>query len=199
MSGVPQGSVLGPALFLIFADDVTPLVQNFVSLYADDTKLFSYILESATAMIHTAASLQTDLNNLAIWCDLMQMSYNIEKCHRLHLGKNNKCYEYSLPKMSNIQKKPNSISYDYTFHTLQQVSEEKDLGVIVDSSLNFRKHISSKISKANSILFLTKHTFKNLDAHIFKLLFKSLVRPHLEYASSVLSSVVYKGRALIIY
>ena len=185
LSGVPQGSVLGPALFLIFVADVTPLVQNFVSLYADDTKLFSYILESATAMIHTEVSLQTDLNNLAIWCDLLQMSYNIEKCHRLHLGKNNKCYKYSLPKMSNIQRKLNSISYDYTFHTLQQVSEEKDLGVTVDSSLNFRKHISSKISKANSILFLIKHTFKNLDADIFKLLFKSLVRPHLEYASSV--------------
>lgn len=185
LSGVPQGSVLGPALFLIFVADVSSIVQNFASLYADDTKLFTYIMESATEIHHTSTSLQIDLNNLAAWCDQMQMSYNIDKCHRLHLGKKNANYKYSLPKMTNIHTTSNSISYDYIFHTLQQVSEEKDLGVTVDVNLNFRKHISTKIAKANSILFLIKHTFKHLNADIFKLLYKSLVRPHLEYASSV--------------
>ena len=115
----------------------------------------------------------------------MQMSYNIDKCHSLHLGKNNPKYQYTLPKMTNIRKTTNSIAYDYTFHPLQKVKEEKDLGVIIDENLNFRKHISVKISKANSIIFLIKHTFKHLNAEMFKLLFKSLVRPHLEYASPV--------------
>ena len=187
LSGVPQGSVLGPALFLIFVADASAIVQNFVSLYADDTKLFSYIMDAAGALEYTATSLQLDLNALAVWCDLMQMSYNIDKCHSLHLGKRNQRYNYSLPKMTNIKHSANSISYDYTFHELQKVTEEKDLGVIVDENLNFRKHISGKIAKANSLVFLIKHTFKHLNADMFKMLFKSLVRPHLEYASTVWS------------
>ena len=79
------------------------------------------------------------------------------------------------------------MSYTYNFHMLQQVQEEKDLGIVVDDKLQFRKHISNKISKANTMIFLIKHTFKYLDADMFKLLYKSLVRPQLEYASSVWS------------
>ena len=85
LSGVPQGSVLGPALFLIFVADVTHIVQNFISLYADDSKLFSYILDSDTSQ-HTQESLQNDINNLCLWSDQMQMSFNAKKCHILHLG-----------------------------------------------------------------------------------------------------------------
>ena len=188
LSGVPQGSVLGPALFLIFVADSSSLVKNFISLYADDTKLFSYILENSAADTdHTTDSIQEDLNKLALWCDNMQMSYNIDKCHSLHMGIRNKKHQYTLPKMSDIKKTAHSISYNYTFHTLKQVDEEKDLGVTIDSGLKFRKHMSEKISKANSIIYLIKHTFKFLDADMFKLLYKSLVRPHLEYASPVWS------------
>ena len=79
------------------------------------------------------------------------------------------------------------MSYTYNFHKLLQVHEEKDLGVVVDDKLLFRKHISTKISKANTMIFLIKHTFKHLDAEMFNLLYKSLVRPQLEYASNVWS------------
>jgi ribonuclease P/MRP protein subunit RPP40 len=117
----------------------------------------------------------------------MQMSYNIDKCHTLHLGNHNKKHQYTLPKMSEVKHTTNSTAYTYTFHNLTQVQEEKDLGVVIDADLKFRKHISEKVSKANSILYLIKHTFKYLDADMFNLLYKSLVRPHLEYASSVWS------------
>ena len=137
--------------------------------------------------LHTTTSLQEDLNILAVWCDLMQMSYNIEKCHTLHLGHNTQKATYTLPKMSNIKKTPSGLSYYYNFHMLKQVQEEKDLGIVVDDKLQFRKHISNKISKANTMIFLIKHTFKYLDADMFKLLYKSLVQPQLEYASSVWS------------
>ena len=188
LSGVPQGSVLGPALFLIFVADASTIIRNFISLYADDTKLFTYIMDCYAANnLHTTTSLQEDLNILAVWCDLMQMSYNIEKCHTLHLGHNNQKATYTLPKMSNIKKTPRGMSYTYNFHKLKQVQEEKDLGIVVDDKLQFRKHISNKISKANTMIFLIKHTFKYLDADMFKLLYKSLVRPQLEYASSVWS------------
>ena len=184
LSGVPQGSIIGPALFLIFVADSSSLVRNFISLYADDTKLFSYLLEAASAEDkYTPLSIQKDLNTLAIYCDTMQMSYNVDKCHVLHLGKQNNHYNYSLPKMSNIKKTASSISYDYTFHNLEAVQQEKDLGVIIDHQLKFRNHINEKVKKANSLIFLIKHTFKYLNSEMFNLLYKSIVRPHLEYAS----------------
>ena len=186
LSGVPQGSVLGPALFLVFVADASQIIKNFISLYADDTKLFSYILDaSCAANLHTAESLQLDLNSLAVWCDDMLMSYNIEKCHSLHLGKHNHRTTYVLPKMSNLKKSSGGLTYDYTFHPLDKVNQEKDLGVIIDDQLSFRNHMSSKISKANTMIYLIKHTFKFLDSDMFNMLYKALVRPQVEYATPV--------------
>ena len=90
-----------------------------------------------------------------------------------------------MPKMLNYIKTNNRISYYQVFTNLDQVQEAKDLCVIIDRNLNFRKHMSLKISKANSIIFLIKSTFKYLDSEMFNLLYKTLVRPHLEYASPV--------------
>ena len=187
-SGVPQGSVLGPALFLIFVADVADIIQNFISLYADDSKLFSYILDSHDNQ-HTQVSIQEDINTLCHWSDRMQMSFNVDKCHRLHMGNSNTQYQYSLPKISSLKKTNSSISYTYTFHPLKKVTSEKDLGVTVDDRLDFKLHISQKIAKANSMIYLIKHYFKYLDADMLKLLYKSLIRPHLEYCSPVWSPI----------
>ena len=187
-SGVPQGSVLGPALFLIFVADVAEIIQNFISLYADDSKLFSYILDSQDHQ-HTQESIQEDINTLCMWSDKMQMSFNVDKCHRLHLGSNNTEFQYTLPKISGYNKCNSSTSYTYTFHPLKKVESEKDLGVTVDDKLNFKLHISQKIAKANSMIYLIKHYFKFLDAEMLKLLYKSLIRPHLEYCSPVWSPI----------
>ena len=188
LSGVPQGSVLGPALFLIFVADVADIVKNFISLYADDTKLFSYILDSQDSL-HTHLSIQEDINILCQWSDSMQMSFNVDKCHRLHMGSGNINYNYTLPKMSNVKKTQSATSYTYTFHPLKHVLNEKDLGVTVDEKLNFKLHISQKIAKANTMIYLVKHYFKHLDTEMLKLLYKSLIRPHLEYCSPVWSPV----------
>ena len=115
----------------------------------------------------------------------MQMSFNVDKCHRLHLGHSNTEFLYHLPKISNIRKSNNSMSYNYTFHPLKKVTSEKDLGVTVDDQLNFKLHISQKIAKANSMIYLIKHYFKYLDKDMLKLLYKSLILPHLEYCSPV--------------
>ena len=183
LSGVPQGSVLGPALFLIFVADVSSIINNIISMYADDTKLLNSIYENTTDI------LQEDINILSRWADEMQMSYNVDKCHTLHLGSKNPQHTYFLPKMTDIIRSSSHISYTFTLHPLKNVNEEKDLGVIVDEDLNFKNHISSKISKANSMIFLIKTCFKYLDTDMFKTLYKTLIRPHLEYASPVWSPV----------
>ena len=183
LSGVPQGSVLGPALFLIFVADVSSIINNCISLYADDTKIFNSLFENSHE------SLQEDINTLSRWADEMQMSYNIDKCHTLHLGSRNKHHTYFLPKITDIKKTATAESYTITLHPLKNVKEEKDLGVIVDENLNFKSHISAKISKANSMIYLVKNCFKYLDAEMFKTLYKTLIRPHLEYASPIWSPI----------
>ena len=192
LSGVPQGSVLGPALFLLFVADLTPTVNNFISLYADDSKLFNSLYETTDESIN---SLQADINALSNWADTMQMSFNADKCHTLHLGHRNPNHTYTLPKMSDVIKGNKFICYTYTFHKMKNVDEEKDLGVYMDKNLNFKSHISQKISKANSMIYLIKNCFKFLDANMFNSLYKSLIRPHLEYACPVWSPIA-KGEIL---
>ena len=117
------------------------------------------------------------------------MSLNVDKCHRLHMGSNNTEYHYHLPKISNMRKTRTSTSYTYTFHPLKKVTSEKDLGVTVDDKLNFKLHISQKVAKANSMIYLIKNYFKFLDKEMLKLLIKSLIRPHLEYCSAIWSPI----------
>ena len=124
-------------MFFIFLADLSPLIKNFISFYADDTKLFSYILDSKDHM-HTPESIQNDINTLTAWSEKMQMSFNAEKCHTLHLGNKNPKTNYTLAKMINIKQSTSSIKYTLHFYTLEEVDEEKDLGVLVDKNLNFK-------------------------------------------------------------
>ena len=193
LSGVPQGSVLGPTLFLLYVSQISSLVHNFTSLFADDTKLFTSLtdlnqnLPSEAEDIHTSASLQQDINILTNWSEKFQMSFNMSKCHVLHLGHNNPQNPYTMYKQQDTVIKNNSISYYLKFHTLDVVNEEVDLGVTVDNQLKFSQHTDTKIAKSNKLLGMIRHTFKFLDAETLLLLYKSLIRSRVEYATPVWS------------
>ena len=150
--------------------DISSLIQNFVSLFADDTKLFTYLLETAEKLQkYSPESIQEDINSVAHWSERMQMRFNIDKCHTLHLGSNNPKHQYTIPRQADTRTKNSSQSYTYTFHNLTQVTEEKDLGVIVDENLNFNQHIDEKINKANQMLGIIRWTFKYMDINNFDL------------------------------
>ena len=187
-SGVPQGSVLGPILFLLYIMNVTEHVDKFMSLFADDSKLFAALLDHD----RSTTELQEDINSLARWSNKMMMSFNTDKCHTLHLGRNNPICEdptasYFLPIMENVSSSQTSTSYDLKCYKLKAVEAEKDLGVIVDNRLTFNYHIDSKIAKANSMVGIIRRTFKYIDKDIFTRLYKAIVRPHVEYADIVWS------------
>jgi len=171
ISGVPQGTVLGPLLFTIFVSDMPEEMSNFIALFADDTKIYSYLLEDGQG--HLSSNLQEDLNNLQAWATTMQMKFHPDKCKCMHLGKLNPKKNYSMS------------TQDGTTHTLAATSLEKDLGVWIDDELSFSQHIQTKISKANQVLGMLRHTFKFMEPTSFTLLYKSLIRPHLEYAMVV--------------
>jgi hypothetical protein len=164
-SGIPQGSVLGPLLFVIFINDLPNLVDSDVYLFADDTKIFNIISD-----VKDTYQLQADLNKLSNWSDTWLLKFHPDKCKHMHIGKPGP--------------KPDQ-TYTLKSKTLQKVNEEKDIGVIIDSELNFDKHISEKVNKANSMFALLRRTFQFLDQSTFVPLYKTLVRTHLEFASSV--------------
>ena len=170
LSGVPQGSILGPILFTLFVNNIPDELRNIISMYADDTKIYAAV----TSELETQ-SLSDDLKAAEEWAKKMQMKFNLGKCHVMHLGRNNPHKEYTM------------TLEDGTLHTLETVETEKDLGVLVDRELKFSQHCQLKVNKANSILGCLKHSFKNMDKETFLLLYKAMIRPHLEYASCVWS------------
>ena len=165
LSGIPQGSVLGPLLFVIYINDITDNLKSDSLLYADDTKIFRRIMCKKDA-----EELQSDLNMLEAWSRKWLLSFHPDKCHVLTLGK-----------FENIQHTERYRVYDME---LDHVFEEKDIGVIVDSDLSFAEHISTKVRVANAMVGLIRRSFSYLNGKTFKKLYTAHVRPHLEYAQA---------------
>jgi ribonucleases P/MRP protein subunit RPP40 len=175
LSGVPQGSVLGPLLFLIFINDLGADLACRLLMFADDTKLFARIQG-----LDDGLSLQHDLDSVSTWADIWQMKFNESKCKVMHFGSRNVNYQYSI---NNQQ--------------LQSTSSERDLGVTVLSSLKVAAHVTEAISKANRMLGLIKRSIRSREPFILLQLYKSFVRPHLEYCVSAWSPHYAKDKELI--
>ena len=159
-SGVPQGSVLGPLLFVLFVNDLPDVVHCSVKLFADDTKL--YCLGSGEI---GRQQLQHDLDALVDWSDLWQLPFNEAKCKMLHIGSTNPEHTY---RMRGVE--------------LEWLHVERDLVVHIDSDLKFRKQAAEAVSKASRMLAVIRRSFRHIDWFTLPLLFKSLVRPHLCFA-----------------
>ena len=166
-SGVPQGSHLGPLLFLIFFNDVLTVFNDVhVLLLADDLKMFKVIHS-----INDCQTLQLNLNIFNSWCTDNGLKLNETKC-----------------KFINFSRATNSSKFAYSIdnYKLLNVDNIRDLGVIFDSKLTFVPHINNIVSKARKTLgFITRITssFRNIDA--LKFLFVALVRSKLEYCSVI--------------
>ena len=166
-SGVPQGSVLGPTLFIYFINDLPITPEHMGKIFADDTKSWNEILS-----IIDQSNMQSGINALVEWSVKWMLAFNGDKCNMLHLGKNNPKLSYTI-KDGDITK------------TLNETTSEKDLGVIVDSQLNFDEHITSVIKKSRKISGMLMKNICHKSKEIMIPLYKATVRPHLEYANAV--------------
>ena len=162
-SGVPQGSVLGPLLFLVYVNDLPDAVRAGVQLFADDAKLYSSVPSASDA-----ANLQADLRALSVWSSKWLMSFNLSKCKVLHFRHANQEFQYMLG--------------DSAF---ANAAVEKDLGIYIDKDLKFRKQASSAVAKATQVLAVIRRSFALINETTLPLLFKTLVRPHLEYGNLI--------------
>ena len=160
-SGVPQGSVLGPLLFIIYINDIEVGVSSDVSKFADDTKVGRPVKS-----IDDVRMLQEDLDKLYNWSDKWEMQFNINKCNIMRVGKGEGTVEYSL----------NNIALDRIYCA-------RDLGVQVSSDLRPRKQCIIARNKANRTLGFIRRSVTNRSPEVILKLYLSLVRPHLDYAA----------------
>ena len=166
-SGVPQGSVLGPILFLAYINDLPEQVRSRVRLFADDTAMYLCISSLSEANI-----LQEDLRKLEQWEEDWDMNFNPAKCQVLH-----------------VTRLQTPIPSKYFLHDieLESVSTAKYLGVTISEDLRWGKHIDVITKKANQTLGFLRRNIKVHNQHLKSTAYKTLVRPQLEYASSVWS------------
>ncbi len=144
-------------------------INSFISLFADDTKLYG----RSTFQNQTSA-FQDDLSKLQAWSDTWKLRFNETKCTTLYLGKDNTKHIYNMSTSNGPV-------------NLDESEMEKDLGVQIDNPLKFDIHITDAIKKANSKLGMIKRTFVYLDKDLLTPLYTSLVRPLLEYGNVVWS------------
>lgn len=167
-SGVPQGSHLGPLLFIIFINDLIEKLSCSCLLYADDLKVYNVISQTSDCL-----ALQKDLDIVSEWCKVNHMHLNINKC--------------SIITFTN---KKHKIIHTYTIEgeTLKRLFIVKDLGIYFDEKLSFREHYEQITSRANKLLgFVLRSSkdFKNPRSVLY--LYFSLVRSVLEYGSPIWS------------
>ena len=178
LSGIPQGTCLGPLLFVIYINDLLDEIDSDGFLFADDTKIFRKIVSQEDSSI-----LQSDIDKLQKWSEKWLLKFHPDKCHVLSLGKE--------------ERTVHTERYSICGREMDHVFEEKDLGVLIDSGLTFEEHILSKVQKANVMVGLIRRTFSYLDPKTFLKLYTAFVRPHLEYAVAVWSPHLMKHIEMI--
>jgi len=165
--------VLGPLLFLIFINDRG--ILNWLLKFTDDTKVFGVVNNSGDGQ-----RLRQDLSRLFKWSHDWQMLFNIEKCKVLHIGSNNQHFRYYMDGRE-----------------LKKCTEEKDLGVIFTNDMKSSHQCLEAYNRASRILGMIKRTISYKNKDILLYLYKTLVRPHLEFCTPVWSPHYRKDRILL--
>ena len=168
ISGVPQGSVLGPLLFIIYINSMVEKAGSTeLFLYADDLKIYNEIKS-----VEDAELLQQDLDRLYDWTRYSLLRFHPDKCVTMRIMSKTK--KLDVKEYNNMDETK-----------LKTVYREEGLGIIFDNKLSFEEHINSKVKKANSLAGMLRRSFEHLDKAMFKQLFTSIIRPHLEYGATI--------------
>ena len=165
ISGVPQGSVLRPTLFLLYINDITEGINSQMKLFADDCLIYRVIHNTED---HQA--LQRDLTTLSKWADKWQMAFNISKC--------------KIMQVSNHHSK-SLFTYEMSSIPLAVTEQHLYLGVKLHHKLSWKPHIDYICSKANKTIGFLKRNLHHCPKHLRELAYKQFVIPVLEYCSPI--------------
>ena len=166
LSGVPQGTVLGPLLFSLYINDISSDIESEIRLFADDCVCYREINDEEDTM-----KLQSDIDRLGSWARKWGMRFQPVKCDMMQL----------------TRKRIKKIHASYTLEgtDLENVESIKYLGVTITSDLRWNTHVSNVCTKANRTLGFLKRNFYSCPQEVKEAAYKGLVRPVLDYGSSV--------------
>ena len=163
-SGVPQGSVLGPLLFVVYINDLPECLSNKCKMYADDSKVF------AEVNLNGQSNLQMDINSIVKWCKNWDMSLNCSKCKIMHFGSKNPSIEYFIEDgLQGIK--------------LEETEFERDLSVIVSAT--------GKTSSATSISFFKSQLSSWYDEENFQIFQQEFIFTSISYFHSTAFRVCF--------
>ena len=167
LSGVPQGSILGPLLFLVYVNDLPQVVSSTsIALFADDTKCYR-----AIKTLDQVELLQKDLNSICKWCGQWRMDLNVSKCCAISITRNTD---------------PLNSSYHLNELQVKSTNAQKDIGVFVTSDLKWTTHVRSVTAKANKMLGFIRRSSDGIhDPFVRLTLYTTLVRSIFAYCSQV--------------
>ena len=169
LAGVPQGSVLGPLLFLIFINDIVDIVRSEIKMFADDTCLYLTVENPLIA----SETLNSDLSDIEQWSNDCLVTFNAQKTESMLISRKTKS--------------PNHPAILFQGHVLDDVSKHKHLGVTLRSDLRWNDHISEIVTKSSKLINIMKTLQFSLDRQTLETIYISFIRPILEYASPVWS------------
>ena len=167
---MPQGSILGPLLFFIYINELSDDLSTNAKLLADDTSLFSVVRDINTS----AAHLNNDLRKISNWAFHWKMSFNPDPSKQAQ--------EVIF---SRKHQKISHPSIYFNNNPIESVSSQKHLGMILDTKLNFQEHVKNILTKVNKTIGLLRKLQNILPRESSLTIFKSFVRPHLDYGDVI--------------
>jgi hypothetical protein len=168
--GVPQGSILGPLLFLIFINDIVKDIESDIHLFADDTSLMD-ILDN---YINSYAKLNRDLHRLSTWANRWLVTFNANKTVFLQITRKTNPAPKPLLRLNG--------------EIIKEVMTHKHLGLTFNLTLTWSDHVTQQVTKSSRCIGLLRCISRDVPRKCLEILYKSMIRPLMEYAD-----IIYDG------